>query len=450
AKLFSGNFHEKLKIQQVRDFPKNKLSENAVRRSITSGSLLSAVNEGTRINTDKHGFHYKNPCASVFIRVLETAAKLFSGNFHDPPVTTNDETGISPPFLKGAGGIFIRDFHINSLIKITICLLLMTAFSFTWTARAAGPDTTLELRFGYDDNVPLSPDTRSSAFANYRMKLARQFFADAPSMDGNIFIEGTYRDYFSLEDNYQFRTEAEFSLSLVNGSVIPGIISEARVSRDDFLPEDDRDEFMIGVQLDWLMTGRLTLGAWHMRNWSDYRYPVIIPGEPDAPGTGPGQDGNGGFGQHGGMGPGQGQPGWGNITEPREISRDDRLHFTGLHGTFFFTSELQATLSAEYTRLTSSAEPESYRQKGLGISLLWIPDDVWEISGMMYRRRSEYDYSPDDIDRADTIDTVSLEIRRFFKHIELFLELERTENDSPLDEEDYRQAVTQCGFTWPF
>ncbi|MDM8522075.1 hypothetical protein QUF80_01785, partial [Desulfococcaceae bacterium HSG8] len=61
-----------MKIQQARDFPKNKLSENAG-RSITRGSLLSAVNEGTRINTDKHGFHYKNPCASVFIRVLETA-----------------------------------------------------------------------------------------------------------------------------------------------------------------------------------------------------------------------------------------------------------------------------------------------------------------------------------------------------------------------------------------
>jgi len=114
---------------------------------------------------------------------------------------------------------------------------------------------------------------------------------------------------------------------------------------------------------------------------------------------------------------------------------------------FFLTPEIQSDLLFEHRSLNSSSDMESYSRNTLSLSLLWTPNDLWEISSTAAARRAEFD---DETDRRDTLYSGSIGISRFIGKFELFFQFEWTKNDSSLDIECFRQTVTQCGMALSF
>jgi hypothetical protein len=327
--------------------------------------------------------------------------------------------------------------------KITVTLVWLAAFLLIPVLETPALDTSIQLAAGYDDNPSLSADATASSFACYQIKLAHSFFSDLPSVDGGLFMNGMYQDYFSVEDNYQFNAGASLIFPLSEGRLLPGIYSDVLLYRDNFTEEDDRNDIAVGGQIDWLANARLTLGIRQEWTWSDYRNPVD-----DVSGSGHTcemtTDHTACSGQGQGQGQGQGHR-YGQITSQ---DRDDRLSITGLHALLFLTPEVQTDLSLEYNRLSSSVNTESYRQTGAVLSLLWMPHNLWEIRLETAYKRAEYDEEVSD--RTDTTYHTNWGITRFINNFEIFFQMEWTKNNSPLETEDYRQTVTQCGVIWSF
>jgi hypothetical protein len=333
--------------------------------------------------------------------------------------------------------------------KITVTLAWLTAILLIPAPESSALDTAIQLTAGYDDNPSLSADATASSFACYQIKLAHAFFSDLPSVDGGLFVNSMYQDYFSIEDRYQFNAGGSLIFPLSEGRLLPGIHSDVLVYRDNFTQEDDRNDMAVGCQIDWLASGRLTLGIRQEWTWSDYRNPVydvaarhrcgMTPDNDNTACSGPGQ--SQGYGQCQGQGQ-QGQD------QTASQDREDRLSITGLHALVFLTPEIQTDLSLEYNRLSSSVDTESYRQTGAVLSLLWMPYELWEIRLETAYKRSEYDDAVSD--RRDTAYHTNWGITRFINNFELFFQMEWTKNNSPLEAEDYRQTVTQCGVIWSF
>lgn len=294
--------------------------------------------------------------------------------------------------------------------KITGCSLLLVSLSFILITGAAASDMSVELAAGYDDNVSLSSTAEGSAFGSYQIKFYHQFLPDLLSADCDIFIDGSYQDYFSMGDNYELRPGISLTFPLSNGRLVPGIMAEVLIYRDDFIKEDDRDEIMAGVQLEWLTTARVSLGFHHIWAWLDYTEPVIL--QTVRPSSGPGK--------------GRGMPGGPHHQEHDDThqhtssSRDDHLRSTGIQGMLFFTPEIQGHISLEYNRLDSSIETESYRQNSGILSLLWAPGDLWEISATTFWKRAKYDQDIENTDRTDTICNAGLGISCFIDKFEFF------------------------------
>jgi len=324
-------------------------------------------------------------------------------------------------------------------------LLLMTG------SESLSFETLIETAAGYNDNVPLLPDKTGSAFMRYQMKSDHRFFSGSLAWDGDVFVTGIYRDYFQVSDNYQIKAGGSLNYALSDGRLPVGVSSEAMLYRDDYIEEDDRSEISFAAQMDWLATSRMTLGLRQSWIWADYRNPFIISTSGHHYGPGAGMMNCEGQGQSSELTFGNkvcadgremsGQP----LSD--EVSRNDRIHITGLKAMFFLTPEIQSDLLFEHRRLNSSSDMESYSRNSLSLSLLWTPNDLWEISSTAAGRRAEFD---DETDRRDTLYSGSIGISRFIGKFELFFQFEWTKNDSSLDIECFRQTVTQCGMALSF
>lgn len=325
------------------------------------------------------------------------------------------------------------DRNLKQVKKTIVCLVWLVALTLIPAVRAEALDTSVELTVGYDDNVPASSDATESGFAFYRAELLQQFFSDHPAINSDIFIEGDYYDFFQVSDRYELKAGVSFGLSLMDGRLVPGIISEGLIYRDEYMEADDCDEIMAGGRLKWLFSEQMMLEARQTWRRTDYKEPAVIGPDP-RPDTGPGYYGE-------------------KTDDPpplKTIDIEERVRSTGLQLVVYLASSIQAELMATYNRLTSSMDADAYREKGLSISLLWMPSSLWEISAMTGWGEVDYDHDPPNTDWTENIFDASFGISRFIDPFELFFKVERTENDSSLDGDSYRQTVTQCGVILSF
>ncbi len=337
-----------------------------------------------------------------------------------------------------------------------------TVFLLMTAGESLSLEKWIETAAGYNDNVPLLPDKTGSAFMRYQMKLDHRFFFGSSPGDGDVFVTGNYRDYFQVSDNYQLKAGGSLNYAFSDGRFPVGVSSEALLYRDDYVEEDDRNEVRLAAHIDWLATGRLTLGLRQSWTWADYRNPVIVT----TSGHHYGQGGTGMMRRYGlqssesssgnecsctaysdGQTTGQGRGMAGQQLSYNEISRNDRIQDSGLQATLFLFPELQSDLLFEYRRLNSSDDMESYNRNSFSLSLLWTPDELWEVSATALWRRAEFD---DDTGRRDTLYSGNIGISRFIGKFELFFQFEWTENDSSLDSEYFRQTLSQCGIALSF
>jgi hypothetical protein len=347
-----------------------------------------------------------------------------------------------PPAIED--GIINSGADLNKLNKTGYWLLCLFGICLLWTMQPAALDMTVEMTAGYDNNVTHSHDATGSGFGAYRISLEQPFLSQIKWLDGSVFTDVSYQDYFRADDNYQFKAGGFLGCSLADGRILPNLMYEAKFYRDDEAEWDEMDEHRLAGQLEWLVNARFTIGIQQAWVWQAYCNPVEIPccghsslAEPQCTMS---QNCHAGSGN---------PSGYGNMTgkQQESISRDDRLNQSSLKLTAYLSPDLEADMSLAHSRLSSSVETESYRENSISLSMEWFPDDLWKMSAMTSWKDADYSGSPD---RSDSILTLGLSISRLIHPYEVFVHAEWLDNDSSLDAESYHQMVTQCGISLLF
>ncbi|MDM8518187.1 hypothetical protein QUF76_18470 [Desulfobacterales bacterium HSG16] len=313
--------------------------------------------------------------------------------------------------------------------------------------RAGIVNGTVEGWVGYDSNPSLLSKPESSAFALCKLMLFREFKFDSPSMDGSLYLEGQFKNYFEMKDNYLISAGGNLSFPNSGSRWLPFLFADISTYIDKEKEEDESNNLSAGAGFDWIANSRLTLGAKYAATFKDYKekaiIEVVVPPEfhnptPSNPGN-PTSPGNAGQQQ-------QQQPQI--ITQA--ISRDDQIHTGTVHGTFYFSPEFSGDLAFEIERCDSSIDEESNDRTGAILTFSWSPSPDWETECRLSWEHIGYDKSDPDMKREDSIWGIGIEIIRYFEQTGLFVKFNRSENNGSPDLESYDQTVTQCGIIWSF
>jgi len=344
----------------------------------------------------------------------------------------------------------VRHYREKVSVAVVYAGFLLCAASCCCQVAYAGVklpvDIRVEVSAGYDDNTVRTDKEKGSAFALYGLEMGKQFVL-GKAWTLETLLEASYQDYERVEDNYLLQGSAALSRSLAQGRVLASIITEANAYRDDLIDEDDRNEFMAGIQVNWVFSSRLSLNLRHTWRWLDYRnwarpFAVRGKGRTDGP---PGPDN---FGIYANPNFSIDSPDDDLVTPFRP--RDDRMANTGLSLDIFLPFSTTCTLHAGYTRLYSSLKIESYKQLQTGIGLVWKPADKWSVAVDGGWHRTKYHKANGIFRQTNYTRFAGMQVSRFWGRLEFFGHVVWSESDSSLDFENYNQTVTQCGFSWSF
>jgi hypothetical protein len=363
----------------------------------------------------------------------------------------------------------------------------------------AGADFTMETTTGYDDNPARTSSPGGSAFTFYRVEMDR-IFPLGNSANLSTLVEGRYRNYTRLGDNYFLRACGALTRPVCSGRLLPSILAEMNAYRDDLVREDSRDEYLFGSRVSWLYSRYLTFSLESTYSRLDYKNPAKpFAGREPAPQTGPAAPAVSPVaapaqGRHPGKGPasqsisaqetgnGNGRGAGGNtgrnrnrfqnrlatifsrvldtadftapgtvpelaVTEP---PRDDDLVNTDIIVDAFMAPGMSGAFSAGYAELHSTVDFETYRQWHARVQLDRDFRDTWRLELDAGWARTCYYESPLSFERIDYTFSAGLSIGRQIGPIELFAGVTWLKNNSRLSVESYRQTVTQCGLSWSF
>lgn len=317
--------------------------------------------------------------------------------------------------------------------RFFVAVLIVWGLMIAPNARAL--DTSVEAGIGYDDNAAEVSGGEGAGFARYRIRLNQSLPQNTTQIRGALFMEGSYNQYLDLDDYYQFLAGGDLSFSAFQDRLRPGLFIQALAYRDELVEEDEQDRFLIGGRMEWLADARLSLTVRGSLARADYRNEVNLPGRRLPP-----------YGR--GKGPSWGRPEPDGSNET--FSREDTIGTIEMGAALFPTPDLQAEFRVHHRRVDSSAVFESYRDNGVSAWVGWFPTESWELFASGAWARLDFDESPDETDRTDDLYSLGMGIRRFWGDFEIYLELDRTENDSPVDGEDYAKTVTRCGLVYSF
>lgn len=296
-------------------------------------------------------------------------------------------------------------------------------------------ETDLEISIGYDDNPAEVNDRDGSGFTRYRAQLMQSFFKDAKGPDLSVFVDADYGQYFDLEDNYRLRAGATFDIASGADRFLPGLFAEVAAYRDDLVADDERDELLLGGFVQWLVDARLTLTLRQIFSLADYRNRVSFPGERAHS-----------VGKRKGPGGHQQFP----VEELNTYNRNDDIWTTEAVATYYFSADIQADLSFQYRNVASSDTYESLQEYGGSARIGWFNPKIAEIFLTGYWSRLDYEEAPLGIEREDDFYGFGAGASRAMGKISLYIRLDRTVNDSPVEGENYEKAVTQCGVVYSF
>lgn len=360
-------------------------------------------------------------------------------------------------------------------------------------------DFTMETTTGYDDNPARTSSPGGSAFTFYRAEMDKSFSLGSSARLSTL-VEGRYRNYTRVGDNYFLRAYGAVTRPVCSGRLLPSILAEVNAYRDDLVREDSRDEYLFGGRVSWLYSRYLTLSFESTYSRLDYKNPAQpYAGREPAPQTGPAapaaspvaapaQSRNPGKGsaaqsmsaQEAGNGNGRGAGGntgrnrnrfrnrlnaaFARIVDTVDFTasgavpelavteppRDDHLVNTDIIADAFMAPGISGAFSAGYAELHSSVDFETYRQWHARMQLDRDFRDTWRLELDAGWARTCYYDSPLSFERIDYTFSAGLSIGRQIGPFELFAGVIWLKNNSRLSVESYRQTVTQCGLSWYF
>lgn len=326
-------------------------------------------------------------------------------------------------------------------LLIAVCLCL-----FAMPASAGAVDLTAELASGYDSNPALTDPSEGSGFSLYAFR-AGQPLSLTEALGLDLSVEGRYQDYWSVGDNYRLQADGSFTVALADGRFLPAFVGEVAAYRDALIEADERDEAMVGIRADWILSKRATLGLEQTCRWLSYRNWAM-------PFSGKGQ---------GGMNGERGRSPFHPETEPPKRRRsplqtlypprDNLLLSTTLDLDAFLLPSLTGRVFVEYGDLDASLDMESYREIMGGIALSWFPAPEWLVEMDAAWQRTDYHDVPETLTHVretNNVRSAGIQISRFWRGFEFFGQAGWKSGDAPLGYASYNQVVIQCGLSFSF
>ena len=326
----------------------------------------------------------------------------------------------------------INRCRIYRIIQLGLAVLLLTVTD------ASALKSYAEFSLGYEDNAARTNQKEESFFAAYGAGLSHPFFEDEPVFDLSVYADARYQQFFSVDDNFGIKAGGNLMFPFFGGRLIPGIIFEGQLYRDDLVPSDEKDEYMIGGQIDWFASNLLNVSLYQTWTWISYKESLIISESnlPERPNRRNDQPMN--------------MPFMNQLTQNRSVSQDDRLSSTGISGTLFFSSSFSLDLSFDYGSLDSSIKTESYKSLSSGISAQWRPIDPLVLEGFSNWYQYDYEDVPKINGRTDKNRVYGASIRYRFQDVDLFMKTSWYDNDSDLETENYERKTVQGGVVYSF
>ncbi len=317
---------------------------------------------------------------------------------------------------------------------------------------SSAAELSLTSSLGYDSNPGLYEDEEGSAFAAYGVSASHRLISTNRANLG-IAASASYRDHFSLGDNYRLEAGPELSFPLFQGALIPAVSVGAVIYRDHLVDEDERNEVFADLGLAWFASRSAVITLRTGVRRLDYlnessRY----GGRADADRSmGRGGIGRASFPNGNGPGGGQGQGPHGGGTEDTDgqpavyPGREDNLITLGADLDLALSPKLSLGIFGSYSRLDSSRSEETRDIAELGASLEKRWADLWAAEFNASVRSSWFDES-----RRDKSAFISLRLSRFFGRWRLFAGADLSRNDSTAGGESYTQVMTECGVSWSY
>ncbi|MFO7599933.1 MAG: hypothetical protein R6X27_09010 [Candidatus Desulfacyla sp.] len=356
--------------------------------------------------------------------------------------------------LRPAWALSGRRFNAGLVGAALLYFLLMVPHSLA-------VDLTAELTAGYDSNPALIDPSEASGFSVYGLRAGQPLgLTDDLSLD--LSVEGRYQDYWSVGDNYRVQADGAITYSLAEGKFLPALMGEVAAYRDALIEADDRNEAMVGVRADWIMSSRLTLGFEQSCRWLSYLNWAMPfsgkgQGRQDAKGGKSGKRSSPAFRPEKGWEPSPWRPDSGEKgNSPLHTlypPRDNRLLATALNLDIFILSSLTGRVYGAYGDLDASLDMESYREIQAGAALSWAPAPEWLVGVEAAWFRTNYHRVPESITRvreSNDLWSAGIQVSRFWGDFEIFGQAGWKSGDAPLDYESYTQTVVQCGFSYSF
>jgi hypothetical protein len=315
--------------------------------------------------------------------------------------------------------------------------VLATGYLLLSCAGVLAMEATFEVAGGYDDNATEVPDGEGSAMARYLARLWLPVLAESNGTGVDVYLEGRYCQYFSLDDNQQLRTGTELSLAPWKNRLRVGLFAEVSMYRDNLVAEDEYNTLIVGGDLQWLADAQLAFSFQQTFSKVDYQNQVSLPGQRGyAVGRGRGM-GSGG----------QGQP---VIDERTTLSRNDTLWTSEMMATYVLSPNIDVDLSVLYCSSDSSNNYESNVELGGYSQVIWYYSEFMEFYASGYWSKLDYEDAPAEDERRDDVYGFTLGASRFVGALELSARFDRTVNDSSIAGENYRKSVVLCGVSYTF
>jgi hypothetical protein len=329
---------------------------------------------------------------------------------------------------------------------------------------AEAMDLTAELTAGYDSNPSLIDPSEGSGFSVYALR-AGQPFTLTDDLGLDLSVDGRYQDYWSVGDNYRIQADGSVTYILAHGRFLPALMGEVAAYRDALIEADERNEAMVGVRADWIISKRATLGFEQTCRWLSYRnwaLPFSGKGQGRRDGKGGKREKGGGHFAEGlqaekGRGLSQRGPdpsaGGKSPLDTLYPPRDNRLLSTTLNLEIFLLSSLTGRVYAAYGDLNASLDMESCRELQGGVALSWLPAAEWLVEVEAAWFRTDYHKVPLNmtcVRETNNVWSAGIQISRFWRGFEFFGQAGWKSGDAPLDYESYTQTVIQCGLSYSF
>ncbi len=356
------------------------------------------------------------------------------------------------------------------VVTFTAILVLFSVFARppaarSWTVNAS-------LSSGYDDNPGQDDDRQGSGFVLSRLAVgSRNCQLLGVDVDSAAYF--SYQALEAVGDNYSLGFETRLARPLPDGRGLLTLVLNPEIYRDDCRPEDEVNTFAASLALTrFAAAGELTL-AGEITGFDYVHKAAAGPGRSPrsaGPGRSPRSAGppagsrSGLFslagisGDPGGSGVGTGTSGSMGTRpptggHPRGSSREERHDWlaTGrVTGEKSLPGFLTLLAAASCSYLDSTVEVEKYRGCRLTAGFTWLPAPDWELEGMGWWRRQVFLHVPRDGHRHDYERGVEFTVRRRWGKCNLFADLLVMRHESPVEVEDYRRNVIQCGVSYPF